>query len=94
MDVVIDGISQTSNEQVDVKKATKIPWWIWPFIIASAVLVPIGGAIGAFLGIASAMFCLSFGRNTSVSTILKVLACLGTTVGAWVIYFLIVFFVI
>lgn len=71
------------------KRYSPRPKWVLAFVILCVAIpiVSLGGAIPVLLGLVGAALCATISRS-SVSTLIKVLLCIVTTLVAWVLWFL------
>ncbi len=84
LSVAVDGVSIEDGKAVD--RGVKPPWWIYIFTVICAVLVFVGGGIGAAAGAGLGMFSYLFACKKDKSNAAKFFVALGSTVAAWVIW--------
>lgn len=81
-DLIFNDRSVTTGEMV--AERAPAPPWAWLFVIACGALVPLGGAIGAVLGLAGARLCYRISQNAERTVGARVLQSVGVTAGAWI----------
>lgn len=64
------------------------PAWAWIFIITCIAIpiVAVGGALPTGIGVGGAAGCYQVARDKSKSLQTRVLSCVGLTVGAWILF--------
>lgn len=71
--------------------AQKMPGWIWVFVVLNALIpiISLGGFINIMLAM-GAIFLCGYVVQRVRDTTAKILACVGVTVAAWVIWWLLI----
>src|SRR5258708_4252911 len=64
------------------------PQWAYLFAVFCGIIpvISLGGAIPIVLGVGGAGACLAVSRRASLPTVLRLLACLGITLGCWFLF--------
>ena len=82
-DIAVDGKYVDSKR--DYVPLKGIPWWCWIFV-AACVGIPIvamGGFLPIVIALCAMLLCIRISTSLKMSTLVKVLLCLGTTLIAW-----------
>jgi hypothetical protein len=85
MDLVVDGVSQSSGKAFEVNKKT--PWWAWIFIASYIPLLMFGGFLPVFGATFGMLTTYSYTRTPQKKTLTKVLMTLAIEVLIWVTVF-------
>lgn len=71
----------------EFKESKKLPGWFWAFGIIDLLLLFIGGALGACLGLLAGTFSAVIARN-NLPAVIRILICLLLTIAAYGIWFI------
>ena len=82
-DVTVNGVCLRSG-----KEYVQAPMWVVVFALACLALVIVGGLIGGIFGVLGSMACVAVAKMP-MSTLVKMLICLGISIAAWIIVLLI-----
>jgi hypothetical protein len=68
-------------------KIIEVPGWAYIFAVACAMIpvVTLGGFIPALVGLGGASACVKVSSSGSIPGVLRVLCCLGITLGCWLV---------
>lgn len=71
--------------------ARSMPAWIWAFVAVNALIpiISLGGWLNVLIALFGIILCGTAARSKISSTTGKVLACVGISVAAWVVWFLV-----
>lgn len=89
-DIAVDGVlSHTKGKYV---QKLSVPWWLWIFVVACAVIPIIsrGGAIPVVIALLGIIYSVRVSVSPTKSTASRISTCLGITVGAWAAFALLI----
>ena len=86
-DIVINGVYLQSGKQHRPR-----PAWVIAFAVLCGVLIIVGGALGALIGICGAALCV-LASKASISTVVRVILCIVITMSTWLVWFLLASFI-
>ena len=89
-DMAVDGVSVDTGKRV--ASVPPVPTWAWIFVVACGVIPLVAGfgALPVLLGFGGAVFCAITARDAQKTMRQKLVTCVVITVGAWLLFGLLV----
>ena len=72
----------------DTKKSTVVPGWAYFFAVACGAIpvISLGGFVPVLLGVGGASACVKVSSSESLPGALRLLSCIGITIGCWFLF--------